>query len=46
MGTGAISPGLKRPGREADNSLPSFAEVNNDANIIPLSIRLQRLLFN
>jgi hypothetical protein len=27
MGTGAFSPGVKRPGREADHSPPSSAEV-------------------
>jgi len=29
VGTGGFSPGIKRPGREADNSTPSGAEVNN-----------------
>jgi hypothetical protein len=29
MGTGALSLGEKRPGREADHSPPSSAEVNN-----------------
>jgi hypothetical protein len=28
MGTGALSPGVKRPGREADHSPPTSAEVN------------------
>jgi hypothetical protein len=27
MGTGALSPGVKRPGREADHSVPSRAEA-------------------
>jgi hypothetical protein len=27
--TKAISPGVRRPGREADQSLPSSAEVEN-----------------
>jgi hypothetical protein len=27
MGTGALSPGVKRPGREADHSPPASAEV-------------------
>jgi hypothetical protein len=27
VGTGALSPGLKRPGREADHSPPASAEV-------------------
>jgi hypothetical protein len=29
IGTGALSLGVKRPGREADNSPPSTAEVKN-----------------
>jgi hypothetical protein len=29
MGTGGLSPGVKRPGREADRSPPTSAEVNN-----------------
>jgi hypothetical protein len=29
MGTGALSLGVKRPGREADHSPPSNAEVKN-----------------
>jgi hypothetical protein len=33
---GALSPGLKQPGREADHSHPSSAEVKNDAIIYPL----------
>jgi hypothetical protein len=32
----AISPGLKRPGREADHSPPSSAEVKNGGVILPL----------
>jgi hypothetical protein len=35
IGTGAISPGVKRPGREADHSPPSSAEVNNGGAIPP-----------
>jgi hypothetical protein len=27
MGNGALSPGIKRPGREADNLFPTSAEV-------------------
>jgi hypothetical protein len=27
MGTGALSPGVKRPGREADRSSPISAEI-------------------
>jgi hypothetical protein len=33
---GALSPGLKRPEREADHSLPSSAEFKNSAAITPL----------
>jgi hypothetical protein len=29
VGTGALSPGIKRPGREADHSPPTSAEVKN-----------------
>jgi hypothetical protein len=29
MGTGELSPGVQRPGREADHSLPSSAKVKN-----------------
>jgi hypothetical protein len=29
MGTGALSPGVKRPGREVDHSPPASAEVKN-----------------
>jgi hypothetical protein len=35
MGTGTLSPVIKRPGSEADNSLPSSAEVKNGAAILP-----------
>jgi hypothetical protein len=35
MGTGALSPGVKRPGREADHSPPSSADVKN-GGAIPL----------
>jgi hypothetical protein len=33
---GALSPGVKRQGREADHSLPSSAEVKNGGAISPL----------
>jgi hypothetical protein len=33
MGTGVITLGLKRLGREADNSSPSIADVNNSMKI-------------
>jgi hypothetical protein len=35
-GTGALSSGIKRLGREADHSLPSSAEVKNGKAIRPL----------
>jgi hypothetical protein len=31
-GTGVLSPGIKQPGREADHSPPSIAEVKNTWN--------------
>jgi hypothetical protein len=34
---GALSPGVKRPGREADHSQPSSAEVKNIWSIYALS---------
>jgi hypothetical protein len=33
MGTGAVSPGVKRQGHEADHSAPSNAEVRNGGAI-------------
>jgi hypothetical protein len=33
---GALFPGVKRPRREADHSLPSSAEVKNGGTIPPL----------
>jgi hypothetical protein len=36
MGTGALSPGVRRPGREADHSSLSNAEVKNNGAIPPL----------
>jgi hypothetical protein len=35
MGTGSFSPELKRPGREADHSPPSGAEIKNVGAIHP-----------
>jgi hypothetical protein len=29
LGTGALSPGVKRPGREADHSPPTSVEIKN-----------------
>jgi hypothetical protein len=37
-------PGVKRPGREADRSAPSSAEIKNDGAIPPLHIRLRSIL--
>jgi hypothetical protein len=36
MGIGSFSQKIKRPGREADYSPPSIAEVNNGGAIPPL----------
>jgi hypothetical protein len=35
-GPGALSPGVKLPGREADHSFPSSGEVKNGGAIPPL----------
>jgi hypothetical protein len=43
---GALSPGVKRPGREADHSPPSSAEVKNGGAVNPLPIRLHDLVVN
>jgi hypothetical protein len=34
---GALSPGIKRPGRKADHSPPSSAKIKNGGAITPLS---------
>jgi hypothetical protein len=36
MGTGALSPVLKRPGRKSDQSRPPSAEVKNQWSTLPL----------
>jgi hypothetical protein len=36
MGTGAVSPGVKRQGREADHSPPSSAEVKDTSDRISI----------
>jgi hypothetical protein len=36
MGTGALSPEVKRPGREIHHSSPSSAEIKNGGAIPPL----------
>jgi hypothetical protein len=47
MGTGALSPGIKRPGREADHSPPSSAEVKNAWSYISTPpIRLHDVVLN
>jgi hypothetical protein len=46
MGSGALSPGVKRPGREADNLPPSSAEVKNAETIPPFPICLHDIVPN
>jgi hypothetical protein len=36
MNTGLLSPGIKRPGRVADHSLPSSDKIKNGGAILPL----------
>jgi hypothetical protein len=43
---GAFYPGVKRPGREADHSLPSSAEVKNGDAMPPLPTCLHGLVLN
>jgi hypothetical protein len=44
---GALFPGVKQPGREADRSLPTSAEVKNMCGAIPpLSKRLHGVVLN
>jgi hypothetical protein len=45
-GPGALSPGIKRPGLEADHSSPSSEEVKNGGAIPPLPIRLYGVVLN
>jgi hypothetical protein len=43
----ALSPGVKRPGREADNSPPTSAEVKKNVDLyIHSPIRLHDVLLN
>jgi hypothetical protein len=42
---GALSPGVKRPGREGDHS-PTSAEVKNGGAMPALSIRLHGVVLN
>jgi hypothetical protein len=46
MGTGGSSPGIERPGREADHSLPPTTEVKKAGAIPPLPILLHYVVFN
>jgi hypothetical protein len=46
MGIGALSPGVKRPGREPDYSPPSSAEVKNLRTYTSTPIRLHGVLLN
>jgi hypothetical protein len=47
MGTGgALSSGVKRPGHEADHSLPSNVEVKNGGAIPPLPPCLHGVVLN
>jgi hypothetical protein len=46
IGTGSVSPGLKRPEREADHSPPSDAEIKNGEVILPLPINLHDVVLN
>jgi hypothetical protein len=46
MGTGAISPGVKRPRHEADKSPPSNAGVKNGGAIPQFLIRLHGVVLN
>jgi hypothetical protein len=46
MGTGALSPGLKRPGREVDHSPPTSAEVKKMWIYTATPIRLHGVVLN
>jgi hypothetical protein len=46
VGTGADFPEIKRPGREADHSPPSSAEVKNGGAIPPLPMRVHGRVLN
>jgi hypothetical protein len=41
-----LSPGVKRPGNEADHTPPSSAEVKNGGIVPPFPIPLQGVAFN
>jgi hypothetical protein len=40
MGTGGLSPAVKRPQREADHPFPSSADVEINETMSPLPVRL------
>jgi hypothetical protein len=44
--TGALSPGIKRPGLKADHSPPSGAQVKNDGAIHPIPVCLHDVMFH
>jgi hypothetical protein len=46
MGTGALSPVLKRPGRDSDQSPPPSAEVENTWRYTSTSIRLHGVVLS
>jgi hypothetical protein len=46
MGTEGFSPGVKQPGREANNSPPSSTEVKNGGAIPPLPICHHGVMLN
>jgi hypothetical protein len=47
MGAGAVSPGVKRQGREAEHSLPTSAEVKKSVDLyIRSPIRLHSVVRN
>jgi hypothetical protein len=46
MGTGALSQRVKRPGREADHTPPTSAEVKNVDLYIRSPIRLHGIVLN
>jgi hypothetical protein len=46
MDTQGSLPGVQRPGREADHSPPSSAEVKKSGVIPPLPIRLHDVMLN
>jgi hypothetical protein len=46
IGSGGLSPGVKRPGCEADHSLLSTAKARNSGSIPPFLIRLHGVMLN